>query len=67
MNAGRRQGVCFIGRAKCLPTAVPALKCCASAEKVAERMVGGGGGGGGTPTHFFFRFQKIFPKIIIMG
>ena len=59
------QGVC-LRRAKCLATAVPALKCCASPEKVAERGGrGGGGGGGGTQTLFFsdFNFQHLFQKL----
>ena len=44
----RRQGVCLGGRGECHATAAPALKCCDSPEKVAER--GGGGGGGDSAT-----------------
>ena len=42
------QGVCLGGGGggECLATAAPALKCCASPEKVAEQ-----GGRGVTPTH----------------
>ena len=54
MRGGARVFALLIGGAKYLATAAQAP------NFFFFFFWGGGGGGGGTPTHFFFRLQKMF-------